>query len=45
MHNHLFYAPVEDPQHILDIGTGTGIWAIEVADKFPHSNVVGLDLR
>lgn len=25
----LHYAPLEDPQNILDIGTGTGIWAID----------------
>lgn len=28
--NKLFYAPIgQSPQEILDIGTGTGIWAIE----------------
>jgi hypothetical protein len=26
---HLHYAPLENPQQILDIGTGTGIWAID----------------
>jgi len=25
----LHYAPLEDPREILDIGTGTGIWAID----------------
>lgn len=26
----LFYAPIdENPQKIVDLGTGTGIWAIE----------------
>ena len=32
-------------QHILDIGACSGIWAREVADKFPHTLVtcVGLD--
>jgi ribosomal protein L11 methylase PrmA len=31
----LFYAPIGDyPQKILDLGTGTGIWAIEGMDSF-----------
>ncbi|KAH7143773.1 S-adenosyl-L-methionine-dependent methyltransferase [Dactylonectria macrodidyma] len=41
----LFYAPVgEFPQKIVDLGTGTGIWAIEVGDKYPSAEVTGLDL-
>ncbi|KAH7018556.1 S-adenosyl-L-methionine-dependent methyltransferase [Microdochium trichocladiopsis] len=41
----LFYSPIGDnPQKILDIGTGTGLWAIEVGDKFPSAIVTGLDL-
>lgn len=28
----LHLCPLEDPQEILDIGTGTGIWAIDMAD-------------
>ncbi|KAM0411424.1 hypothetical protein ACHAPD_009636 [Fusarium lateritium] len=27
-----------------DIGTGTGIWAIEFADQFPNASVIGTDL-
>ena len=26
----LAFAPLEDPKRILDIGTGTGKWAIEI---------------
>lgn len=37
-------APIENPQKILDIGTGTGIWAIEIADQYPMAHVVGNDL-
>ncbi|KAH8671452.1 S-adenosyl-L-methionine-dependent methyltransferase [Xylariales sp. PMI_506] len=37
-------APVENPEHVLDIGTGTGIWATEFAENNPNSHVVGTDL-
>ncbi|KAL8416971.1 hypothetical protein RB596_007192 [Gaeumannomyces avenae] len=41
----LYYAPIGDsPQNILDVGTGTGIWAIEVADQLPSSIILGIDL-
>ncbi|XDG08187.1 hypothetical protein ABKA04_007802 [Annulohypoxylon sp. FPYF3050] len=40
-----FFAPIGDhPQKIIDLGTGTGTWAIEVADLFPGAEVVGCDL-
>lgn len=32
------------PQKILDIGTGTGIWAIEMGDQFPEAQIIGTDL-
>ncbi|KAK6360158.1 hypothetical protein TWF730_006310 [Orbilia blumenaviensis] len=37
-------APLDNPQRILDLGTGTGIWAIEMADQYPGAHVVGNDL-
>lgn len=40
----LFEAPVTDPKAILDIGTGTGVWAIDVGDKFPDCDVIGTDV-
>jgi methylase of polypeptide subunit release factors len=29
---------------VLDIGTGTGIWAIDFADEHPEAEVIGTDL-
>lgn len=40
----LYLAPVKNPQRILDIGTGTGIWVIDVADQHPEAYVKGIDL-
>ncbi|KAL1874364.1 hypothetical protein VTK73DRAFT_447 [Phialemonium thermophilum] len=42
----LFLAPLEkDKIHkVLDVGTGTGIWAIDFADQFPNTEVVGTDV-
>ncbi|OBR14510.1 methyltransferase domain-containing protein [Colletotrichum higginsianum IMI 349063] len=41
----LFLAPIGDnPQNILDIGTGTGIWAIDFADEYPSADVIGVDI-
>ncbi|KAJ5637128.1 hypothetical protein N7490_007007 [Penicillium lividum] len=42
--NPLFQAPVQNPKNILDIGTGKGNWAIDVADMFPETTVRGVDL-
>ncbi|ETN45780.1 uncharacterized protein HMPREF1541_09613 [Cyphellophora europaea CBS 101466] len=40
----LHLAPLADPQRILDIGTGTGIWAIEMGDLYPSAQILGNDL-
>jgi SAM-dependent methyltransferase len=45
----LYTAPIPSPDknpqlRILDLGTGTGIWAIDMADEFPASEVFGVDL-
>ncbi|KAI0169782.1 S-adenosyl-L-methionine-dependent methyltransferase [Hypoxylon sp. FL1284] len=42
---HLHFAPIGDgPHEVLDVGTGTGIWAIEMGDTYPSANVLGIDL-
>ncbi|KAK3694508.1 S-adenosyl-L-methionine-dependent methyltransferase [Podospora appendiculata] len=42
----LYLAPLvkSDIKHALDIGTGTGIWAIDFADEFPGAEVIGTDI-
>ncbi|KAK3366571.1 S-adenosyl-L-methionine-dependent methyltransferase [Podospora didyma] len=40
----LFQAPVENPQRLLDVGTGTGIWAVDFASRFHSASVTGTDL-
>ncbi|KAF2841941.1 methyltransferas-like protein [Patellaria atrata CBS 101060] len=42
--NKLFLAPVENPQRILDLGCGTGIWAMDVAEQYPNAQVKGIEL-
>ncbi|KAG9048513.1 hypothetical protein FS837_012703 [Tulasnella sp. UAMH 9824] len=38
-------APREDSQpSVLDVGSGSGSWVIEMGRLFPHAEVVGLDL-
>ncbi|KIW27718.1 hypothetical protein, variant 1 [Cladophialophora immunda] len=40
-----FLAPLnQDLGRILDVGTGTGIWAIQIGDMFPSAIVIGNDL-
>ena len=39
-----YAAPINNPQSILDVGSGTGRWAMEMASLFPHTNVYGVDI-
>ncbi|KUJ18487.1 S-adenosyl-L-methionine-dependent methyltransferase [Mollisia scopiformis] len=40
-----FLAPIPDhPQKILELGCGTGIWSIDIADDYPSAEVIGVDI-
>lgn len=45
MNGELHLAPLSNPERVLDVGTGTGIWAIDFADRNPNTKVTGIDLR
>ena len=41
----LYVAPITPTTRlILDVGTGTGIWAVEMARQFPNAQVIGVDV-
>ncbi len=43
----LFICPIAEKKQlhrVLDVGTGTGIWAIDFADEHPEAEVLGVDL-
>ncbi|KAK8237765.1 methyltransferase domain-containing protein [Phyllosticta capitalensis] len=41
----IYRAPIsKNTKRVLDIGTGTGIWAIEMGDEFPEAEIFGNDL-
>jgi serine/threonine protein kinase len=39
-----YLAPLSQPTSILDVGCGTGRWAMEMATEFPSAKVVEIDL-
>ncbi|KAL2141317.1 hypothetical protein VTI28DRAFT_2551 [Corynascus sepedonium] len=47
LHDRLFLAPInpDDGLRVLDIGTGTGMWAIHLGDEYPGTaEIIGNDL-
>jgi ubiquinone/menaquinone biosynthesis C-methylase UbiE len=39
-----YLAPIGQPRDILDVGCGTGRWAMDLAAEFPRANVIGVDV-
>ncbi len=39
-----YYAPIRQPQAILDVACGTGIWGREMAQEFKRAQVIGFDI-
>jgi SAM-dependent methyltransferase len=47
LHDRLFLAPIDpdDGLRVLDIGTGTGMWPVDLGDQFPKASLIlGNDL-
>ncbi|KAI8710567.1 Asparaginase [Fusarium sp. LHS14.1] len=45
LEDRLYLAPIkENVQNVLDVGTGTGIWAMDFADEHPSARVIGTDI-
>lgn len=45
LEGNLHLAPLSDsPQKILDVGTGSGIWAMQAADRYPSAEIIGFDI-
>jgi SAM-dependent methyltransferase len=43
--NKLHLSPLPKyPKTILDLGTGTGIWAVDMAELYPSARIIGVDL-
>jgi SAM-dependent methyltransferase len=44
LNNRLTTAPLSNPTRILDIGSGTGEWAMAMGDEWPDAEVIGTDI-
>ncbi|KAL2159869.1 hypothetical protein VTH06DRAFT_2002 [Thermothelomyces fergusii] len=42
--NRLIFPPIPRPRRILDCGSGSGAWAMEVAEQYPECEVIGIDI-
>jgi SAM-dependent methyltransferase len=43
LRHQLILPPIHAPQYVLDVGTGSGTWAIELADQYLSARVIGVD--
>lgn len=43
LHQKLHLAPIENPTRVIDLGCGTGIWCMDMADEHPGAEVIGVD--
>ncbi|KAF8469767.1 S-adenosyl-L-methionine-dependent methyltransferase [Kalaharituber pfeilii] len=41
----LYTAPMKNPRRALDAGTGDGLWAIDLANRYPDCQVTAVDLQ
>ncbi|KAI3320229.1 S-adenosyl-L-methionine-dependent methyltransferase [Xylariaceae sp. AK1471] len=45
LNHQLYLSPmVETPKKVMDLATGIGLWAIEMGDRYPNANILGIDL-
>ncbi|EEA18748.1 hypothetical protein PMAA_010300 [Talaromyces marneffei ATCC 18224] len=44
LQDRLYLAPIPQPHHVLDIGTGIGLWASNISDAHPTTQILGTDL-
>ncbi|KAI4130121.1 MAG: hypothetical protein LQ338_001896 [Usnochroma carphineum] len=44
MNDKLHLAPIHNPRRAIDVGTGTGLWAVDFAEAYPNTTIIGTDL-
>jgi len=42
--HHLSLAPIRKPERILELGAGSGAWAIQAAQMYPEAEVIAVDI-
>ena len=45
LNHRLYIAPIPEPRKILDLGCGTGLWPLDMADRHPDAQILGLDIN